>query len=356
MSKESYGFEQILVLLILYADSTDVFTLIRFCYPYIPINSIVPSRTVKEFLLEKLVEPQYKIFEAIHKNDLKQVKKYIDKSKLEVLIYHLLALQKSYFYNYLFVTHEEVKDKDNRDIASERILRYMKGKSSAKNGLKKLLKYGNINENEISKILHIMIESYKKYDFYYLFYGDNIKKVTITYKKGHCSYIEDVYKIKQLARKTQFININTNNKIEVDKPIKQFFINEHFEMDLLSVSFNKFQKLNAAIYEGLSKDIPTETCAWCNPDKYHKKQRKLCDNCTFLLEKIRLLQSKSLLHKFNIFTEMNTYTWKDYKTLKGLRRKRKEHLIELLGDFYGLDDCATDELRFLIEKSFRDID
>ena len=81
---------QILVLLINYADSEDIFQLIKFCYPYIKRESFTEDGpTIKEFLLEKLCEPQYKIFESVYKKDLKKVDKYLKTSRLEILILHL---------------------------------------------------------------------------------------------------------------------------------------------------------------------------------------------------------------------------------------------------------------------------
>lgn len=347
---------QILILLIHYANDEDIFQLVKFYFPYVTWEKVTrKGHTVKEYLLEQLCEPQYRIFESVNNDDLKQVKKYLNTSRLEILINHLLMLQKCYFNNFLFVTHEEIKNEKVKDTVNERVLAFIKGKSSSKHGLERLLKEGNISEDEIPQILHILIDSYKKYDFYYLFHGDNIKKVKLTYQKGSLKYEETEYKIELLARKTNFINVKTNHKIEIDKPIRQFFINENGKSDILSISFNKFQKISTAIYEGLSKDIPVETCAWCNPDKYKQNQRKIYDNCNFLLEKIRLLQAKALISKFDIFNEMNKYSWKDYKTLKGLRHKRKEYLIELLDNFYGLNSSLARELSDLIDKSFSDV-
>ena len=346
----------ILALYIQYADDEDVFQLIKFTFPDVAVPRIKRSgQTVKEYLLQLLCEPQYRIFESVYNENLKQVKKYLNTSRLEILIFHLLTLFKCYFHNFLFLERERKKNKNEDTQYTKPIIEKLENlKISSKKGFLKILKEGNITEDEIPKILHILVDDYKKYGFYYLFNGDYIKKVKIVYKKGLCGYDETEYYLRLLERKTYFINTQTNHKIEVNKPIRQFFKNENGVSDIESLSYNKFQKINNAICEGLGKDIPKETCAWCNPHKY-KKQRKLCDNCNYLLERLRLLQAKELISKFNIFEEMTKYSWEQYKTLKGLRQKRKEHLIELLGNFYGLNSGIARELKDVIEKSFRDI-
>lgn len=356
MGKDLDNLGQILALLIYYAEDEDIFRLLKYYLPYLPIASVTRNgRTPKEYLLEKLCEPQYNIFESIRKDDLKQIKKYIHTSRLDILIYHLRMLDKCYFSNFLFVTHEEVKDDSLRCMAEKRILAATKGKSSDKHGLKRLLTEGNISKDEIPKILHILIDNYYKYGFYYLIEGDILTKIKIIYKKGFCSYEETKYKIKLLARKTNFINQETQHRIQIEKPIRQFFINEKNEMDMLAISFNTFKKINTAICEGLSKDIPTEPCAWCNPKKNRQNPRQLCDNCTFLLEKIRLLQSQERINRFDINQEINKYSWENTKTLNGLRKRRKEHLIEMLGGFSGIHKSLKNELSDMIEKSFRSI-
>ena len=253
----------IIVILINYAHNKDIEQFIKYSFPKITKFDIAKSgaKTFKEFFIYHLCLSQYSCYDYICEENITNIKETFKKSKLEYIMQHLLAIYESFAEKYLYLT---AGIKDFLDF--EKMEKYNE-KLQLKKGFKAALKDRQITDDEISLLLHIIIDTYAKYHFYYINCGDKIKKLEIVpnmekYRepdtkpvRANKRYItvETDYEIIQHERYTTLLNTKTNEKIKVKAILTPFYTNSNGESDIKIVKLKDIEKMNSAIIKEISK-------------------------------------------------------------------------------------------------------
>ena len=357
---DTSGLGQILVLLINYADDRDIKQLLLNCYPEINTDEVCESqaKTFKEYLIYKLCIAHYSCYEYINEYNIESFRKILKKQSIELLILHLIALRKG-FNNFLFLE----KGTDYIDI--EKLI----SATQYTKGIVKIAFKGNIAENDITKILHLLINNYTQHKMYYEYLNENIiqKLEVISYKDKytlpssnevrileHYDFKKTPYQIKKCTNYTTLTNTITGKKLKIKGrlDITPFYINKHGKSDILAINFDDFKQINNSICKELSRDIEKSPCVWCNPNENSK--RTMCTCCRNLLDELKHYQEQGLIdNTINILQEVKNIKYGKIKTFRTLLEKRKNYLIELINNQNcKLNEDSKEQLKGSINKSF----
>lgn len=213
--------------------------------------------------------------------------------------------------------------------------------------------------NNIPEILHILIENYTKYQFYYAIDNNFINKIQITpqnteevlqiiYDDDDEENVEEYetitrYRIKEVNRYVCLVNPYDNIRIKTP-------ISKHLLKCGSVMNFNAFNKMNSAITKALShKHV---YCNWCYPDKKSTSHKK-CLNCRELQSAFNELKQKDGNNKLSEFDLNKELTKITGDNLYQLRQLRAEFLFNILKETKVSDKNLKKRIKSLIQESFQ---
>lgn len=270
----------------------------------------------------------------------------------KLLYLHLYALSECYHSYQCYFPDEDKKEMYNLQKA------FSKEFGTDKN--KKVL-----TEKDITKLLHLFINSYTENGFYYYFYDNELVKLEIkqtTSKVFKQKYIKD-YKYAKTVYELEEHNDSTiivNNEIGINTDLKSKLLREnriktvqeeinHNEdnfVEILAEILNvyDFQDIKN-IHEKLIKILKIskkETCKCCNPDVNKIKSTKICGKCKKLFKEISDIQG---------YIDVNTNSNELYKFKnKNIRSDVYKISIDKTGDLNKLSKKRKIFLRNTIKK------
>lgn len=157
----------------------------------------------------------------------------------------------------------------------------------------KIDKIKYLKKFEVTNILHNIIDTYKSYKFYYAICDTYLLKILIKYDRT--AFLEDsvdyeilYYNIMNQSRtpyivdRTTMLNLLTGKQIII--PCSKS------ENTVKYTTYEAFLGYHKIIVKALSLPL---NCHWCYPDIEHINEKIKCNNCTFLLQELNKLKSKT---------------------------------------------------------------
>ena len=268
--KIPYEYCEFLVEFLRYTDDEDIKTLLRFCI------------TKKEW--SKNTEGEYS-YQAI----LLAYLMYKNNPYNRFLTLHLTAICNCYnsYKCRFFDNKKEFK------AIQDKFCEYFQQTPS---------KVKSITEKDKSKIFKLIINSYKKNEFYYCFDDNRLVKVEIAdlelMNKMGCEIAETSYLLKNKNGIKYIVNEKSNvhyklkNKLPLDKIVCDYSNLESKEQFVLafkecleSIDFQEIKEIHNSIISAIS-DFKNNECTWCFPELDNNRSKKLCDNCKNLNDTI----------------------------------------------------------------------
>lgn len=171
----------------------------------------------------------------------------------------------------------------------------------------------SLNQQNIKLVLHELIDSYNKNNFYYYFENNYLVKVEVK-KAPICEdpYKYTVYALEDTQCKTQVINQENQERHSLHSILYRLKEYDDFGNNL-DRKFLENQKHNIETYSAkdiisfhneivdILKSKQRENCKCCNPDLNNSQKTKLCNNCKQLNEKWE--NCRSALSKLIEFTK-----------------------------------------------------
>jgi len=330
---------RIIYLLIKYANDLDVGIFLKNCNPLIFQPYMIPGKnriSNKEILIESLLNKQHNV----------------------LLLLHLNALYKCYdSYNFSsdYNAEQNLQKIFNNSKLSDEYSGYDgEGTVITFDNQTKVISvedfnnFANLNNSKIEKIQHVLIESGKKYGFYYYFNLDILTKTEITLNaNGTKAKIKTKkYNIIHRTKQNSLLeDTNTGLKFDLGKNLKLNDENQKNNSDKFFIT------LNNRIYNIINTIDSIEPCSWCTPDKEYPAMRRKCENCTNLVNEL-----KTVL-KVNFNEKIREIDYSKAKDINCLRKKRADMLKKYIikkADYITTEDI--NRLMMLIDKSFKRLD
>jgi hypothetical protein len=201
-------------------------------------------------------------------------------------------------------------------------------------------------KDNFAEVFHIVIEYYKKYKFYYDFYGKIFRVVKLATNNF---YDVDKFNISYLARKTVLEHEETGKTYTLNTHLRNYIKDNdaNFYVEISTLAY--FKKINDKLYKLFDSD--NKYCTWCNPSNKAKSKRK-CTNCKNLSDELKNLQEISNNENFK-YKNINSIISKITDTnIKKLKKKRKAKILELINSITIEDKEYYKRLKKLINKSF----
>ena len=175
-------------------------------------------------------------------------------------------------------------------------------------------------ENKFKDIFHILIENYKKYNFYYEYFGHIFRKIKIGNPYG-CIPVN--YKIIYKGRHTILIEEKTKSQFEIKTRLKNYYKDENNILYTEKQTWGYFLKVNKLINEELSKQLKDNYCIWCNPvEKIGAKRKcKNCKNLSDILKEIKTVSNNTDFKKINFSYELKKISNINNKNFLKQRKK-----------------------------------
>ena len=284
---------EFLVILIKHANDEDIKQLlINSGVKNVEKSKISEQDTYKSLLLELFVCAEYNARKNAKFNIEKEQNKKIKDYEYNLLFCHLISLCENY---YTFA------------------IKYKAG-------------------TYITRVLHILIDSYTKNHFYYEYAGKIFRTKEIVGSYLKLPHIETVeYKLVNESNKSKLINKETRKEIKLKYLLPNVYKDKKDYVIQETITFEAFENINIDIIEALKKEVVV--CSWCAPiDEYNVKLK--CDNCKNLLSALNNLKSKiedDKLKNVDFNNMIKAITLKNCKNdVNECRIQRKQALLKYI--------------------------